>query len=88
MQITLSQAEFVSAIHCYLNTQGFDSSRFDISVKIIAGRTDSGSGSRAEVTLEPRASTPAKPVFESMGLDTPEVPTPSFNTPSLFSSED
>ena len=83
MQITLSQAEFVSAIHCYLDTQGFDSSRFDISVKIIAGRTDSGSGSRAEVNLEPKSISTPTPVFEALSLDKP-----SFTTPSLFSSEE
>ena len=89
MQITLNNAEFISAVHCYLENQGFDSSRFDISVRVIAGRTDSGVGARAEVNLEPKSipTSIPKPVFEAMSLDT-SITAPTFTTPSLFSSED
>jgi len=52
MQITLTQNEFKDAIYCYLTDRGFQVDKYDITVKLIASRN--GTGSKAEVTLEPK----------------------------------
>lgn len=54
MQITLTQDEFKTAITCYLDKQGFNAEKYEIFVKLIAGRGETGNGNRAEVTLEPK----------------------------------
>ena len=56
MQIILTSKEMDEAVHLWLSNQGFTSDRFSISTRTIAGRTDSGIGSRVEVTLEPKPS--------------------------------
>jgi len=54
MQINLTSKEFDEAVSLWLETQGFTADRYSISTRTIAGRTDSGPGTRVEVTLEPR----------------------------------
>lgn len=66
MQITLTSKEFDEAVSLWLQDQGFSTNTHSISTRVIAGRTDSGAGTRVEVTLEPKPSTP---VFEAMGLE-------------------
>ena len=75
MQITLTSKEMDEAVHLWLSNQGFTSDRFSISTRTIAGRTDSGIGSRVEVTLEP---TQPAHVFKAIGLENtaPEFPAP------------
>jgi len=57
MQINLTSKEFDEAVSLWLATQGFTADRYSISTRTIAGRTDSGPGTRVEVTLEPRVTT-------------------------------
>jgi len=57
MQINLTSKEFDEAVSLWLATQGFTTDRYSISTRTIAGRADSGPGTRVEVTLEPRITT-------------------------------
>lgn len=57
MQINLTSKEFDEAVSLWLAAQGFTTDRYSISTRTIAGRTDSGPGTRVEVTLEPRITT-------------------------------
>jgi len=54
MQITLTSKEFDEAVSLWLSSQGFNTHDYSIDSRVIAGRTDSGAGTRVEVTLEPR----------------------------------
>jgi phosphatidate phosphatase APP1 len=88
MQITLTSKEFDEAVSLWLQAQGFTASTHSISTRVIAGRTDSGAGTRVEVTLEPildasrnaqiqnKYAKAVTPVFEAMSLGgTPVVGT-------------
>jgi len=50
MNITLNTKEFNSAVNLYLNSLGFSVDKFDISTRVVVGR--SGNETRAEITLE------------------------------------
>jgi len=52
MNITLNTKEFNSAVNLYLNSLGFSVDKFDISTRVVVGR--SGNETRAEITLEPK----------------------------------
>jgi len=52
MNITFNTKEFNEAITLYLDSLGFSVDKFDISTRIVAGR--SGNETRAEITLEPK----------------------------------
>ena len=67
MQITLTSKEMDEAVHLWLSNQGFTSDRFSISTRTIAGRTDSGIGSRVEVTLEPISYKPSQLLTDTLG---------------------
>lgn len=51
MQITLSQKEFDEAISLWLKEQGFTPDNYDITTRVIVGRSDYNS-TRMEVTLD------------------------------------
>jgi hypothetical protein len=53
MTITLNTKEFDEAVLLWLKEQGFSTDRYSISTRTIAGRTDSGAGTRIEATLDP-----------------------------------
>ena len=81
MQITLTSNEFDEAVSLWLKEQGFSTDRYSISTRVIAGRTDSGSGTRMEVTLDPLPSklctlpeTTFNGVFDAMKTVKPEIP--------------
>ena len=57
MRITLTSKEFDEAISLWLKDQGFSTDRYSITTRTIAGRSDSGAGTRMEVTLDPLPST-------------------------------
>lgn len=54
MQITVGQEEFNNAMACWLNTQGFNTDMYVVSVNVIAGRKF---GTSAEIHLTPKGST-------------------------------
>ncbi len=49
MNITLNNKEFEEAVSCYLTKKGFDIGNYDVTVRMVQGR--SGSGNRAEIEL-------------------------------------
>ena len=54
MNITLQTDEFQEAIYLYLREQGFNTDKFNIDVKVIAGRASNdgqGTTTRAEIEL-------------------------------------
>lgn len=53
MQITLTSKEFDAAVSLWLKAQGFTTDNYDISTRVIAGRSDGPLGTRLEVTLDP-----------------------------------
>lgn len=58
MQITLTSKEFDEAVSLWLKEQGFTTDRYDIAIRVIVGRGDSGAGTRVEVTLEQLSNLP------------------------------
>lgn len=89
MQIILSAPEFQAAIHCWLTSQGLDSTRYDINVKVIQGRSDTGGGSRAEVNLEPKIiSLPESvPPFDVDIIEEEAIETPAYMEESVPDEE-
>ena len=65
MQITLSQKEFDEAVSLWLKEQGFTPDNYDITTRVIAGRSDGGSGTRMTVDLERK---PVTPIFDALNL--------------------
>lgn len=76
MVITVSNTEFNEAISLWLTKQGFSADRYDIELRIIAGRSDSGAGARAEINLEPKPVAALNDVAVKM------------STPPLFNTEE
>lgn len=66
MQITLSQKEFDEAVSLWLKEQGFTPDNYDISTRVIAGRSDSGSGTRMTVDLERKQPSDKLPLKEAL----------------------
>ena len=67
MTMTLNTKEFDEAITLWLQAKGFNTSTHSIDTRVIAGRTDSGSGTRVEVTLEPIEQTLDPKVMQPSG---------------------
>jgi len=52
MTITLNTKEFDEAVLLWLQEQGFNTDRYSINTRVIAGRSDGPLGTRIEATLE------------------------------------
>lgn len=75
MQITLSTKELDEAIILWLGNQGFSADSYDITTRIIAGRSTSTNGTRVDVTLDPIEPTmPVDPTTRKFGIS-PSEPT-------------
>ena len=74
MNITLNTKEFNNAVNLYLNSLGFSVDKFDISTRVVVGR--SGNETRAEVTLEPKEiiNEPVKTHAKAPGLNKQDEP--------------
>ena len=77
MTITLTSKEFDEAVSLWLEDQGFSPDSYNITTRVIAGRSDGPLGTRLEVTLDakpreiPSGPIPRGGVFESMSIPTP-----------------
>ena len=75
MTITLTSKEFNEAVSLWLEGQGFNPDRYDISTRAIAGRSDGPLGTRLEVQLDPLSKYPypidMAPLLELLEDETP-----------------
>lgn len=70
MNIVLNNKEQIEAVEAYLTQKGFDVSSYDVNVKTIAGRGDSGT--RIEVELNEKTSEVEEAIAKPIENETQE----------------